>query len=212
MTTTAKVTADNYVRAESDFQMRGYAEAMDCFGKFAVQRTHYDVDNQVTVRGNRDTIYMFGTFDLGSSPLTITMPDPGDRYQSLMLINEDHSIPPAVYGPTTSTLTMEEMGTRYILMCVRTFADPDDPADMAIAQALQDGVVVEQDDIGSLDDMPVWDKEGVETLRAIHFGGDPEADNYIPIMEGWNIIVRMYRPGQEILDGTFQFPAPSPVA
>ncbi len=319
MTTTATVTADNYVRAESDFQMRGYAEAMDAFGKFAVQRTHYDVDNQVTVRGNRDTIYMFGTFDLGSSPLTITMPDPGNRYQSLMLINQDHSIPPAVYGPTTSTFTMEQMGTRYILIGIRTFADPNDPADMAIAHALQDAVVVEQDDIGSLDDMPVWDQEGVETLRAginvlsatmsdtstffgekdtldpihhlmgtalgwgglprkeavylnvypekndgntpytltvgdvpvdafwsvivyddkgwiiknardiysynditakkaadgsitIHFGGDPEADNHIPIMDGWNYIVRLYRPRQEILDGTFRFPAPSPAA
>ena len=53
-----KVTADNYVRAESDFQMKGYAEAMDAFGKFAVNRKHYDVDNQVTVRGNRDTIYI----------------------------------------------------------------------------------------------------------------------------------------------------------
>ena len=58
-----KVTADNYVRAESDIQMKGYAVAMDAFGKFAVNRTHYDVDNQVTVRGNRDTMYMFGTFD-----------------------------------------------------------------------------------------------------------------------------------------------------
>ena len=45
-----KVTADNYVRAESDVQMKGYAEAMDAFGKFAVNRTHYAVDNQVTVR------------------------------------------------------------------------------------------------------------------------------------------------------------------
>ena len=29
-----KVTADNYVRAETDIQMKGYAETMDCFGKF----------------------------------------------------------------------------------------------------------------------------------------------------------------------------------
>ena len=92
-----KVTADNYVRAESDFQMKGYAEAMDAFGKFAVQRTHYDVDNQVTVRGNRDTIYMFGTFDL-YQPLTITLPDPGDRYMSLQAINQDHSIHPLATG------------------------------------------------------------------------------------------------------------------
>ena len=58
-----KVTADNYVRAETDLQMKGYAETMDCFGKFNHNRKPYDVNNQVTVRGNRDTIYSFGAFD-----------------------------------------------------------------------------------------------------------------------------------------------------
>ena len=165
-----QVTADNYVRAESDFQMKGYAEAMDCFGKFFVGRKHYDVDNQVTVRGNRDTIYMFGTFDL-TSPLTITMPDPGDRYMSLQVINQDHSIPPSIYGPTKKTFTMDNMGSRYILIGIRTFADPNDPADMKAAHALQDAVNVEQADIGKLE-LPNWDKEGVETLRnAIHVLG-----------------------------------------
>ena len=150
-----KVTADNYVRAESDVQLKGYAEAMDAFGKFAVNRTHYDVDNQVTVRGNRDTYYMFGVFDL-TSPLTITMPDPGERYMSLQVINQDHSIPPSIYGPAKTTLTMEDMGTRYILIGIRIFANPNDPADMKVAHALQDAVVVEQADIGKLE-LPNWD-------------------------------------------------------
>ena len=51
------VTADNYVRAESDFQMKGYIENFDCFGKLTHSRKPYDVENQVTVRGNRDTLY-----------------------------------------------------------------------------------------------------------------------------------------------------------
>jgi hypothetical protein len=49
-----KVTASNYVRAESDFQMKGYIESYNNFGKFEHFRKPYDVDNQVTVRGNRD--------------------------------------------------------------------------------------------------------------------------------------------------------------
>ena len=47
-----QVTAENYVRAESDFQMRGYIENLDCFGKLHHSREPYDVENQVTVRGN----------------------------------------------------------------------------------------------------------------------------------------------------------------
>lgn len=158
-----QVTADNYVRAETDLQMKGYAETMDCFGKFNHNRTHYDVDNQVTVRGNRDTIYSFGVFDL-TSPLTITMPDPRGRYQSLMLLNQDHSIPPAIFGPTEKTFTVQNMGTRYAVLAVRTFAEPNDPADIKAAHALQDAVKVEQADIGKLE-LPDWDKQGVETLR-----------------------------------------------
>ena len=86
-----RVTADNYVRAESDFQMKGYIENFNCFGKFAHSRKPYDVDNQVTVRGNRDTLYSFGVFDL-TSPLTVTLPDTKGRYQSLMIVSQDHSI------------------------------------------------------------------------------------------------------------------------
>ena len=84
-----RVTADNYVRAETDFQMKGYIEKLNCFGKFTHSRKPYDVENQVTVRGNRDTLYSFGVFDL-TSPLTITLPDTRGRYQSLMVVNQDH--------------------------------------------------------------------------------------------------------------------------
>jgi len=88
-----KVTADNYVRAESDVQMKGYIESLDCFGKFHHNRQPYDVDNQVTIR----------------------------------------------------------------------------------------------------------------------FGGDPKADNFLPIVPGWNYIVRLYRPKQEVLDGSWAFPSPQAV-
>jgi hypothetical protein len=40
----------------------------------------------------------------------------------------------------------------------------------------------------------------------IHFGGDEHATNYLPIMPGWNYLIRMYRPRQEVLDGTWKAP------
>jgi hypothetical protein len=52
------------------------------------------------------------------------------------------------------------------------------------------------------------DKDGSIT---IHFGGDPKADNFLPIEKGWNYIVRLYRPKKEILDGTWKFPNPESV-
>jgi hypothetical protein len=40
----------------------------------------------------------------------------------------------------------------------------------------------------------------------IQFGGDESVPNCIPIMPGWNYVVRMYRPRKVILDGTWKFP------
>ena len=306
------VTSDNYVRAESDFQMRGYAEEPYTFGQLFHSREPYNVDNQVTVRGNRDTLYSFGVFDL-TSPLTITLPETGGRYQSLMVVNQDHSLD-AAYSPNVITLTEENVGTRYVMLTVRTFMDPNDAADVAAAHRLQDAVKVEQADIGVLD-LPNWDQEEVEQTRnainvvastitdtskmfgrkedldpvywmlgaalgwgglpaeaatylnfvpeqndgetaykltvkdvpvdafwsvtlydaegwmpvnefnaysfnsvtaeraddgsaTIHFGGDPDQPNFLPIVPGWNYIVRLYQPKEQILDGSWSFPEP----
>jgi hypothetical protein len=42
----------------------------------------------------------------------------------------------------------------------------------------------------------------------IHFGGDPKQTNYLPISEGWNYTVRLYRAKKEILEGSWVFPSP----
>jgi hypothetical protein len=40
----------------------------------------------------------------------------------------------------------------------------------------------------------------------IHFGGDENASNYIPITPGWNYLLRLYRPRRELLDGKWKAP------
>jgi hypothetical protein len=45
----------------------------------------------------------------------------------------------------------------------------------------------------------------------VHFGGNPKNVNYLPIMDGWNYTVRMYRPRHEILNGSWTFPSVEPV-
>ncbi len=158
-----KVDVYNYVRAETDLQFKGYSEAYDAFGRFTHSREPYDIDRQVTTTGNRDTLYSFGVFDL-SSPLTITMPDPGERYMSLMLVSEDHDVYPAMYGAGRYGFTKEVVGTRYVMFGIRTFADPNDPEDMKAAHALQDAVKVEQADPGRLE-LPNWCEEDMVKMR-----------------------------------------------
>ena len=40
----------------------------------------------------------------------------------------------------------------------------------------------------------------------IHFGGDENASNYLPITPGWNYLLRLYRPRRELLDGKWKAP------
>jgi hypothetical protein len=45
----------------------------------------------------------------------------------------------------------------------------------------------------------------------VHFGGCADGrPNCLPIMDGWNYLVRLYRPRAEILDGSWTFPALTP--
>lgn len=51
-------------------------------------------------------------------------------------------------------------------------------------------------------------KKAKDGSITINFGGDPKADNFLPIVPGWIYLVRMYKPGPEILNGSWKFPGP----
>ena len=44
----------------------------------------------------------------------------------------------------------------------------------------------------------------------VTLGGDSEDPNPLPLQEGWNYAIRMYRPRPELLDGTWTFPDLAP--
>jgi len=83
------VTPDNFNRAESDMYFNQVVTKEKAFGKFNHHRELFSVDDQLVVRGNRDTLYSTGVFDLEAGPVTITLPDAGKRFMSLMLLDED---------------------------------------------------------------------------------------------------------------------------
>lgn len=158
-----KVDAYNYVRAETDVQMKRYGAAG--FGKFGHSREAYDVDNQITLSGNRDTIYSFGVFDLSKSDLTITLPDSKGNYMTLMPISQDHDVYRGLNAPGTYTFKQSEVGTRYMVFVIRVLMDPNDPKDMERAHKLQDGVKVNQTDSGDMSGLKEWDEKSMLTMR-----------------------------------------------
>ena len=312
------VTVDDFVRAETDMYMATTVEEAG-LGKLLHAREVTDVAHQTVIRMNRDTLYSYGVFDLDAGPVTITMPEAGDRFMSLLLINEDHYVVGVHYGAGSVTVSKESAETRYVFVAIRTLVNPNDPADVNEVHALQDQMSVSQSGTGAFE-VPAWDKTSQDKIRTallvlhdisgiasdaygskeevdpIHhligtasgWGGNPARDaayafgaapqndgktiyrmhvgevpvdafwsitvynkegyfepnelnaysinnltatksadgsiniqfggcdgkvpNCLPITDGWNYAVRLYRPRAEILDGSWKFPEPQPVS
>jgi len=153
----------NYVRAESDTQFKGYAAKAGGVGKLMNLREVYSVKDQTTIRGNRDTLYSVGVYDL-TSPVTIVKPASPDRFQSLLVIDQDMYNPVLKNGAGEVTLTIDSVGTRYVMVLFRTFCDPNSPEDMKKAHALQDAIQIRQASPGKLE-LPDWDMESLVVTR-----------------------------------------------
>ena len=85
------VTADSFVRAETDMYF-GNVAVEGGFGKFNHHREPVAIDQQNVIRTNRDTLYSAAVFDLDAGPVTITMPDPGKRFMSMKVVDQDHYV------------------------------------------------------------------------------------------------------------------------
>lgn len=163
-TGTLSVTAENFNRAETDLYFGGVVKK-DGFGKFEHNRQPTPIDGQTVIRMNRDTLYSGAVFDLDSGPATITLPDAGERFMSLQVINEDQYSPKVSYRGSI-TLDRKEIGTRYVLTAVRTLLlAPDDPNDVAEVCRLQDAIKVEQPGGPGKFEVPNWDLESQKKVR-----------------------------------------------
>ena len=85
------VTADNFIRAETDKTFAGVVK-LGGFGKFHHYRELAPIPNQIVQRGNRDTLYSVGVFDLDAGPLTITLPSAGKRFMTTIVVDEGHFV------------------------------------------------------------------------------------------------------------------------
>ena len=314
----APVTVDNFVRAETDLYFKNSVMGGG-FGGWHHIRELLPIDHQTVIRGNRDTLYSTRVFDLDAGPVTITLPDAGQRFVSLQIISEDQYTT-TEYGAGPHTLDRVKIGTRYALAGVRTLVDPNDPDDLQRVHALQDAIQTSQPGGPGKFETPNWDKVSQKKVRdallvlastvtdtrrafgakgevdpvqyligaasawganaprdaiylnvvptnndgatnytlnvagdvpvdgfwsislynaegyyeknaldaytfnsitakkeqdgsvTIRFGGcDDKTPNCLPIMKGWNYMVRLYRPRAEILSGAWKFPQAQPL-
>ena len=97
--------------------------------------------------------------------MTITLPDAGKRFMTMIVIDEDHYVFTVVYGAGSHTLTRDKIGTRYALAAIRILVDPNDPKDVEQVHALQDAVKVEQPGGPGKFEVPNWDQASRKKVR-----------------------------------------------
>ncbi|MGH8632677.1 MAG: DUF1254 domain-containing protein [Burkholderiales bacterium] len=158
------VTADKFIRAETDLYFANMLKDNGGMGKFLHRRHLAAIDHQTVIRLNRDTLYSSALFDLDAGPVTITLPDAGKRFMSMMIVDNDHYVPAVVYKAGPHTFTREKIGTRYMVVAIRTLVDPADPKDVQAVAALQDAIKVGQKSPGRFE-APTWDPASQRKLR-----------------------------------------------
>src|SRR6476620_7021234 len=108
------VTADNFTRAETDAYFADIVKQAGGTGRFFHRRDIEPVDAQIVIRGNRDTVYSAAVFDLDAGPVTVTLPDAGKRFRSMIVITEDQYTPAVIYNAGRYTYAKKEIGTHYL--------------------------------------------------------------------------------------------------
>ena len=135
------VNVDNFDKAQTSFEYDGIIKLAQGINKIHSNRTTTPIDKQNVIRMNRDTLYSLGVINI-SKGATVTLPDAGKRYMSLMVINNDGYVNEVFYGGGSYQLTMDKFDTPFVGVVIRTLANPEDAADLAIAHKLQDQIKV----------------------------------------------------------------------
>lgn len=135
------VNVDNFVRAETARMFDNLLTPAGGVNRWLHYRTPTPIDRQPVIRMNRDTLYSAAIADLRNGA-ELTLPNSGDRYMSVMVVNEDHYINAVLSGAGTYPLNQEEHGTPFVCLAIRTFVDPNHPEDVAEVNALQDAVTL----------------------------------------------------------------------
>ncbi|GAA5191500.1 DUF1254 domain-containing protein [Ferrimonas gelatinilytica] len=158
-----EVNVNNFVRAESDTMFRANLAAFGiAVGEVRHIRQPTTPDNQPVIRMNQDTLYSGVVLDL-SEPVKLTLPEVEGRYQSMHVVNQDHFMFVETQ-PGSYDLTEANVGTRFALVTIRTFADPKDPDDLRKAHEAQDQIKVEGGGEGPFT-APDWDEEALAVGR-----------------------------------------------
>lgn len=133
------VDVDNFVRAETNRMFAGIAARAGGVNRWSHFLEPTPLDAQDVIRMNRDTLYSAVVVD-ATDGFAVTVPDAGDRYLSVMVIDQDHHVEEVLHHPGEHRFEPGSFATPYVAMAARTLMDPTDATDVAAANAVQHGL------------------------------------------------------------------------
>jgi hypothetical protein len=131
-----KVDLDNYPYGETPRQVAITQDRAGGINTFDRKREVPSIDDQPVIRMNRDTLYSMAIID-ASKGATVTLPDAGDRYISLMFIDENHRVSDMIYEPGEYEVPAS---TNYLYAIVRIGIGSGDVADLEEVHGIQDEI------------------------------------------------------------------------
>ncbi|GAA1794854.1 DUF1254 domain-containing protein [Agromyces lapidis] len=137
------VDIDNFARVETDTMIHRMLPIIGGLGAFHHDRELAPFDRQPVIRQNRDTLYSVAVVDLAGGGATLTVPEVGERYISVMVINQDHYINRVFHGGGRHELTTTEFGSDYVVVAARILFDPTSEDDLDEVHRLQDALQLE---------------------------------------------------------------------
>ncbi|NRB83503.1 MAG: DUF1254 domain-containing protein [Winogradskyella sp.] len=164
------LTEENFGLAESQMIFAKYVKDIAAItktngvGVFMHKKKAPDPKDKTVVRINFDTQYSVAILDL-KEEATLTMPETNGRYQTAWFVTEEHYNPMAINNPGTYKINQENMGSRYVMLVIRTQVNMTDPEDLAKVSALQDQLKLTQNDRGSYVITNNWDRPEVLKMR-----------------------------------------------
>jgi hypothetical protein len=158
-----QVNVDNFRAAETARMVDATLPMTGGANQWFHWRAPTPTDAQPVIRMNRDTLYSANITDI-SAGATVTLPDAGGRYMTLMVVDAEHYINDVFSEPGSYELTVEKHGSPYVALALRTFVDPSDPEDLALVNRLQDSLVVESKSATPYTH-PDYDEESLNATR-----------------------------------------------
>jgi hypothetical protein len=161
--TSQKVNVDNFARAETARMFTALQHQSGGVNQLNHNREPAPLDNQPVIRQNRDTLYSTAIVDL-TGGATLTLPDGGERYVSVMVVNEDHYINRILHDAGEHELSVADYDTDYVLVAARILVDPHNADDVATVNDLQDQMSLTAGSSRAYES-PDYDQSTLDTTR-----------------------------------------------